>query len=64
MIKLRQLSSRPFSFDADKTSFLRIYFSLIRLKIKYGCIVYSNHIESKELAKFDSIYNSAVRLPF
>ena len=48
-------------WGADKKVLLRLYRSLIRSKLDYGCVVYGSARKSY-LSKLDTIHNQGLRL--
>ena len=46
---------------ADQTSLLKLYRSLVRSKLDYGCIVYGSASKAA-LAKLDPVHNQGLRL--
>ena len=50
-----------FSWGADKKSLLRLYDSLCRSKIEYGCQIYSSACSTK-LKELDVVHNAALRI--
>ena len=50
-----------FSWGADKKSLLRLYDSLCRSKIEYGCQIYSSACATK-LKELDTVHNAALRI--
>ena len=48
-------------WGADKKVLLRLYRSLIRSKLDYGCVVYGSARKSY-LRKLDTIHNQGLRL--
>ena len=48
-------------WGADQTTFLKLYCSLLRSKLYYGCIVYGSAAKTS-LAKFDPVYNQGLHL--
>ena len=56
---LKCLSHR--AWGADRTSMLRVYRTIIRSKLDYGCIVYQT-AKHTTLAKLNPVHNSAIRL--
>lgn len=49
------------SWGADRSSMIKVYTSLIRSKIDYGCIVYSS-ANLKMLSTLDSVHHAGIRL--
>ena len=49
------------SFSADRTKLLKLYRSLVRSKLDYGCIIYGSARKSY-LQMLDSIHNHGLRL--
>ena len=50
-----------FEWGADRTTLLKLYRSLIRSKLDYGCIVYGS-ASAKALASLDPVHNQGLRL--
>ena len=50
-----------FSWGADKKSLLRLYDSLCRSKLDYGCQIYSSACETK-LKELDVVHNAGLRI--
>ena len=48
-------------WGADQTTLLKLYRSLVRSKLDYGCIVYGS-ASDKALAKLDPVHNQGLRL--
>ena len=48
-------------WGADRTTLLKLYRSLVRSKLDYGCIIYGS-ASKKALAKLDPVYNQGPRL--
>ena len=48
-------------WGADRTTLLKLYRSLVRSKLDYGCIVYGSPSKT-ELAKLDPVHNQGLRL--
>ena len=46
---------------ADQTTLLKLYRSLVRSKLDYGCLVYGSTSKAA-LAKLDSVHNKGHRL--
>ena len=59
LILLRVVSSKD--WGADRKILLRLYRTLVRSKLDYGCIVYGSERQSY-LWKLDSIHNQGLRL--
>ena len=49
------------SWGADRTTFLKLYRSLVRSKLDYGCIIYGSARKSY-LQMLDPIHNQGLRL--
>ncbi|KAF2352197.1 hypothetical protein FHG87_017048 [Trinorchestia longiramus] len=49
------------SSGADRATMLRLYRTLIRSKLNYGCVVYQ-HVRETNLAKLDPVHHAALRL--
>ena len=48
-------------WGADQTTLLKLYRSLVRSKLDYGCLVYGSAYK-KALAKLDPVHNQGLRL--
>ena len=48
-------------WGADQTTLLKLYRSLVRSKLDYGCIVYGS-ASKVALAKLDPVHNQGLRL--
>ena len=48
-------------WGADRTTLLKLYRSLVRSKLDYGCIVYGSASKTA-LAKLDPVHNQGLRL--
>ena len=48
-------------WGADRTTLLKLYRSLVRSKLDYGCIVYGSTAKTS-LAKLDPVHNKGLRL--
>ena len=59
-LNLLKVLSRT-EWGADRTTLLKLYRSLVRAKLDYGCIVYGS-ASKKELAKLDPVHNQGLRL--
>ena len=51
------------SWDSDRTTLLKRYRSLVRLKLDYGCFIYGSARKSY-LQMLDPIHSQGLRLPF
>ena len=49
------------SWGADRTTFLKLYWSLVRSKLDYGCIIYGSARKSY-LQMLDPLHNQGLRL--
>ena len=54
-------SALPYVLGADQTTLLKLYQSLVRSKLDYGCIIYGSARKSY-LKMLDPIHNQGLRL--
>ena len=59
-LNLLKVLSRT-EWGADRTTFFKVYRSLVRSKLDYGCIVYGSASKTA-LAKLDPVHNQGLRL--